>query len=137
MSLKYVKKFQKRFVPIFILLLIGIFVSAQQVSSESIFDKRNDLSLHESKLGAPDFGTAPPAGYTSAPADTVEVYDIEISEEKDRNIYKEVAIYTLVVAAVGYLVYTLIKPEEEEVVDEGGKEPPIIPAISFSIPLSR
>ena len=137
MFLKNVKKFQKRFVPIFILLMIGIFVSAQQVSSESIFDKRNDLSLQESKLGAPDFGTATPAGYRNAPADTVEVYDIEISEEKDRNIYKEVAIYTLVVVAVGYLVYTLIKPENDEVVDEGGKEPPITHSISFSIPLSR
>lgn len=137
MFLKNVKKFQKRFVSIFILLLIGIFTSAQQVSSESIFDKRNDLSLHESKLGAPDFGRATPVGYTNAPADTVEIYDIEISEEKDRNIYKEVAIYTLVVVAVGYLVYTLIKPEDEEVVDEGGKEPPTSPSISFSIPLSR
>lgn len=131
------KKYHKLISHIFILLLIGIFASAQQVSSESIFDKRNDLSLHESRLGAPDFGTASPAAYTNASADTVEIYDIEIYEEKDRNIYKEVVIYTLVVAAVGYFVYTLIKPEDEEVVEEGGKEPPISPSISFSIPLSR
>ncbi len=137
MLLKSMKKYQKRFSHIFILFLIGIFVSAQQVSSESVFDHGNNLSLHESKLAAPDFGTASPAGYTNASADTVEIYDIDVYEEKDRNIYKEVVLYTLVVAAVGYFVYTLIKPEENEPVDEGGKEPPITPSISFSIPLSR
>ena len=137
MLLKSMKKYQKRFLHIFILFLIGIFVSAQQVSSESIFDSRNKHSLHESKLAAPDFETTSPAGYTNASADTVEIYDIDVYEEKDRNIYKEVVLYTLVVAAVGYFVYTLIKPEENEPVDEGGKEPPITPSISFSIPLSR
>lgn len=138
MLLERMRIFLRRFAHIFILLLIGLFVSAQQVSSESVFDERSDLSLRESKLGAPDFGSSPLEGFTSALADTVEVYDIEISEEKDRNIYKEVAVYVIVVAAVGYFVYTLIKPEDAETMDDaGGKEPPITSSISFSIPFSR
>ena len=138
MFLKSIKKTQKRIAQILILFLAGTLVSAQQVSSESVFDTRSDLSLHESKLGAPDFGSSHPDAFANAPADTVEVYDIEIAEEEDRNIYKEVAIYALVVAAVGYFIYTMIKPDDDdETTDDGGKEPPIIPSISFSIPISR
>ena len=127
-----------RFAHIFILLLIGLFVSAQQVSSESVFDRKSDLALSESKLGAPAFGPSHPAAFYSAAADTVEIYDIDIYEEEDRNIYKEVAVYAIVVAAVGYFVYTLIKPDDEAAADDGGgKEPPITPSISLSFPLSR
>ncbi len=132
-----IKKLQKRISHICILLLIGLFVSAQQVSSESVFDRTDDFSLHENKLGSPVFTSAAPEAYGSAHADTMEVYDIEIPEEEERNIYKEVAVYVLVVAAVGYFVYTLIKPDDEEVVDDGGKEPPFPLSVSFSIPFSR
>jgi hypothetical protein len=114
-----------------------MFVSAQQVSSESIFDSRSDLALHESKLKAPDFSHPSPAAHMSAFADTVEVYDIEIAEEEERNIYKEVAIWVLVVGAVGYFVYTLIAPDDDETADDGNKEPPITPSISFSVPINR
>ena len=105
--------------------------------ARSVFDKKSDLSLHENRLGSPDFAAIAPEGHASAFADTVEVYDIEITEEEDRNMYKEVAIYVLVAAAVGYFVYTLIKPDDDEAADSGGKEPPITPSITFSIPLTR
>jgi hypothetical protein len=131
------KRLPRRFVHLCILLLIGIFVSAQQAASESVFDTSVDRALRENKLGAPDFGATVPGGYASASIDTVEVYDIEVYEEDERNIYKEVAVYVLVAAAVGYFVYTLIRPDDDVVVDDGGKEPPIPPSISIEIPLNR
>ena len=70
-------------------------------------------------------------------ADTLEMYDIELEEEEERNIYKEIAVYVIVAAAVGYMIFKLIEPEEEEPVSDGGKEPPIAAPISVSIPFNR
>lgn len=131
------KGFPKQLVHIAVLLLIGAFISAQQVAAESVFDTSVDHKLRESKLGNPDFGAGDAFEHASAATDTVEVYDIEFYEEDERNIYKEVAVYVLVAAAVGYFVYTIIKPDDDVVVDDGGKEPPIPPSLSIAIPLSR
>ncbi len=117
-----------------ILFLIGMFVSVQQVSSESIFDGGKDFTSRNPALDAPDL-SAQDTIYV--PVDTMEVYDLMYDTEDDRNIYKEIAIVALVAAAVGYFVVTLIKPDDEEVTTDGGKEPPVTPTFTAAIPLGR
>jgi len=117
-----------------VLLLIGMFVFAQQVSSESIFDGRDALPRHDAVLDSPDL-SARDSVVTAA--DTMEVYDLMYDEDEGRNLYKEIAMFTILAAIVVYMVVTLIQPDEEEVQTDGGKEPPITPAVSVSIPLNR
>jgi hypothetical protein len=117
-----------------VLLLIGMFVFAQQVSSESVFDATNTLPRHDPVLDSPDL-SAQDSVLTAA--DTMEVYDLMYDEDEGRNLYKEIVMFTLVAAVVVYMVVTLIQPDEEEVPTDDGKEPPIIPAISVSVPLNR
>ena len=107
-----------------ILFLIGMFVSVQQVSSESVFDSARDLALRDPALDSPDLSAQ---DTVAVPADTMEVYDLMYDEEDDRNLYKEIAIFAIVVGVVAYMVVTLIMPDDEEVTDTGGKEPPITP----------
>ncbi len=117
-----------------VLMLIGMFVFAQQVSSESVFDTRSMLPRHDRVLDSPDL-----SGQDSVvtAADTMEVYDLLYEEEDERNLYKEIAMFTILAAVVVYFVVTLIQPDDEEVQTDGGKEPPITPAISVTVPLSR
>jgi uncharacterized membrane protein YqjE len=128
-----IRKTSSLIIRICILLILGMFVSAQQVSSESIFESRGYLTLDELKT---DFSGA--AAYENVPmyADTLEMYDIEL-EEEERNVYKEIAVYVIIAAVVGYLVVTLIKPDEEEAVPEDGKEPPVMSGLSVQIPFNR
>jgi hypothetical protein len=122
-----------------ILLITGMLVSAQQVSAENIFTSKGSVFLREVRLEPPDFSRmGEPGNNIPLYADTLEMYDIELEEEDGGNIYKEIAAYIIVAGVVGYMIYTLIKPEEEEEsVPTGGKEPPIYPALSVSIPFNR
>jgi len=117
-----------------VLFLIGMFVFAQQVSSESVFDDGRTLQLRDPVLDSPDLSAQ---DSVSTPVDTMEVYDLMYDESDERNLYKEIAVFAIVAAVVGYMIVTLIKPDDEEVTTNGGKEPPITPALSVSIPLSR
>ena len=122
-----------------ILLIVGMLVSAQQISAESIFTQRGALSLDDLRLDPPDFSSIESPG-SNIPlyADTLEMYDIELEEEDERNIYKEIAAYVIVAGAIGYMIYTFIKPdEEEETPSSGGKEAPVLPAFSIPIPINR
>ncbi len=117
-----------------VLLLIGMFVFAQQVSSESVFDARSAMPRHDPVLDSPDL-SAQDSVVTAA--DTMEVYDLMYDEDEGRNLYKEIAMFTIVAAVVVYMVVTFIRPDEEEVQTDGGKEPPVTPAVSVTVPLSR
>lgn len=134
MSIRDNKGIQKLLCNAAILFLIGMFVSAQQVSSESVFDSEKELRLRDPVLDSPDLSAQ---DSTTVPVDTMEVYDLMYDEEDDRSLYKEIAIFAIVAGVVAYMVVTLIQPDDEEVTDEGGKEPPIIPSISVSVPLNR
>lgn len=137
MRIREKKGASRLFSSICVLLIIGIFVFAQQVSSESIFDSKRHFSLHEAKLDPPDFSAGAAHGNVPMYADTLEMYDIELEEEEERNIYKEVAVYVIVAAAVGYMIFKLIEPEKEETVPDDGKEPPIAMPVSVSVPFNR
>lgn len=140
--------------PVLILFVIGTLVSAQQVSSRSLFMECDDLDLERLALTPPDFkypgagkvessfGVFPISGNAgpvlfSARADTVETFDIELEEEKGTGFYKELAAFIIVAAMVGYMLVTIIKPDEEEETDTGnGKDIPG-PFAGFSVPISR
>lgn len=117
-----------------ILFLVGMFVSVQQVSSESVFEGGRAFPARNPALDAPELSEQ---DTLYVPVDTMEVYDLLYDEEDDRNIYKEIALFAIVAAAVGYFVVTLIRPDDEEVTVEGGKEPPVNPTFTASIPLGR
>lgn len=117
-----------------VLFLMGMFVFAQQVSSESVFDGGRTLQLRDPVLDSPDLSAQ---DSVSTPVDTMEVYDLMYDEDNERNLYKEIAMFAIVTAVVGYMIVTMIKPDDEEVITDDGKEPPITPALSVSIPLSR
>lgn len=117
-----------------VLFLIGMFVSAQQVSSESVFDGEKGLRLRDPVLASPDLSAQ---DSTDVPVDTVEVYDLMYDEDDERNLYKEIALFAIVAGVVAYFVVTLIRPDDEEVPEDGGKEPPIIPSVSVPVTLSR
>jgi hypothetical protein len=117
-----------------ILSLIGMFVFAQQVSSESVFDAGRILSSRNPALDSPGLSAQ---DTVSVPVDTMEVYDLMYDDEDERNLYKEIAVFAIVAAAVGYIIVTLIRPDDEEVTTDSGKEPPVIPSLTVSIPLNR
>lgn len=117
-----------------VLFLIGTFVFAQQVSSESVFDDGRTLQLRDPALDTPDLSAQ---DSVSTPVDTMEVYDLMYDESEERNLYKEIAIFAIVAGVVAYMIVTLIQPDDEEVPTTEGKEPPITPALSVAIPLSR
>jgi hypothetical protein len=117
-----------------VLLLIGMFVFAQQVSSESVFERGNALSPLDPVLDSPDLSEQDSV-YTAA--DTMEIYDLMYDEDEGRNLYKEIAALTIVIVVVGYMLVTILKPDDDEAPTDDGKEPPITPALSVSVPLNR
>jgi hypothetical protein len=123
---------------ILVLLIIGTLVSSQQIAAESVFAQKRHVEYERLVLTPPDFSLETNPHFTALAADTMETFDIEVEEEGDRSLYKEIAVFLIVGAAVGYIVYLLIKPDEEEGEDtNGGKEPPVTPAVGVSIPITR
>ena len=83
------------------------------------------------------FSLCAEAGFSSHGADTLETFDIEIGEEEGKNLYKEIAIFVIVAAMVGYMVIELIKPgDEEEESTSNGKDIPG-PFIGISVPITQ
>jgi hypothetical protein len=67
----------------------------------------------------------------------MEIYDLMYDEDEGRNLYKEIAALTIVIVVVGYMLVTILKPDDDEAPTDDGKEPPITPALSVSVPLNR
>lgn len=122
-----------------ILLMTGTLVSATQSalarpantpeedSSESCFSENGMLDL--SSMGVDSGPTMPEASALSsfAAADTLETYEIELEDEGKKGInYKAIIGFTIAAVFVGYALYILLVPEEEEEEPEiPGKEPPV------------
>jgi hypothetical protein len=131
-----------------ILAVIGTLVSVQQASAESVFTVRDAGSVEAltARPVALMHLSAPAAGagdlmYSSLHADTVETFDVEIDEEEGSSMIKELAVFAVITAVVGYAVYTLLDSgDTEEPTDSGGggKEGPDPPvSVGFRIPLTR
>ncbi|MBN1885560.1 MAG: hypothetical protein JW876_08565 [Candidatus Krumholzibacteriota bacterium] len=126
----------------FILLLIGAFVSAQQArANESVFSRapsraRNDLSSLVVDNG-PDMQAVATATWRGMPPDTVETYDIELEEDEGPGLTKEIVMFAIIAAVVGYMIVTLIQPDDDETsVDDGGSGKPT-PTATLAIPFVR
>ena len=122
---------------VLILIVIGSLVSAQQASSESVFTPKGFDSIKVSPVSR----SMPAVGPASAPvsgalslrsfaADTVETFDVEIEEEKGPGIGKQLAVFAIITAIVGYAVIELMASDDEpaEPSKPPGKEPPPLPA---------
>ncbi len=122
-----------------ILLMTGTFVSATQAalarpgspedegSGGTCFTEKGMLDL--SGLAVDSSALLPATGSLSAAAaaDTLETYEIELEDEGRKGINcKAIVGLTIAAVFVGYALYTLLVPEEDEAVEEPpGKNPPI------------
>ncbi len=115
-----------------ILLVTGTFVSASQSalsrpgsteekgSEENCFAETGMLDLSDMTVG-------PSAFPAVAAADTLETYEIELEDEGKKGVnYKAIIGLAIAAAFIGYALYIMIVPDdEEESVDIPGKEPPV------------
>lgn len=123
-----------------ILLMTGTFISATQASlagplsgegestSGTCFTEKSMLDL--SGLAVESNALFPAAGGSlsaAAAGDTLETYEIELEDEgKKGTNYKAIVGFAIAAAFVGYWLYIMIVPgeEEEAPVEPPGKEPP-------------
>ncbi len=121
---------------VLVLIVIGTLVSAQQVSAESVFTPRGidavkvvEVNRAAPSLDPPGTPAAGGAGFRAYGVDTVETFDVEIEEEKGPGMWKQLAIFGVITAVVGYAVFELLGSDDEPVEDSGtgGKEPPNVP----------
>jgi len=112
---------------VFILLLLGVLVTSQQVWSVNIFLEDQGVDLNDLVIEAAGVLDGPDMNpHLSASVDSIEVTEIEIPANKDTNMVKEVAMVTIVATFAAYIIYTLFFSEDDEEVDdgEGGKDIP-------------
>lgn len=120
---------------VLILFTIGTLVSAQQVSSESVFSRDDSVELEQLVIKSPVFSSETgSAGSLAMRGDTLQTIEIEIEDQKETNIYKEIAMVAVVAAFVGYIVVTLFfsSDDEEDSTPGGGKDIPTSRAVLFS-----
>ena len=130
----------------FIGTLIGTLVSAQQVSSESVFNGKDSVDFAGLRVKplilastvSFEEGVAS-LEYRALRGDTVETFDVEIEEEKGPGIIKQLVIFAVITAAVGYAVIVLMKSDDtEKKSGPPGKEPPSFARGAFiSVPFPR
>jgi len=115
-----------------ILLVTGTFVSASQSalsrpgstedegSDENCFAEAGMLDLSDMAIGRSAFPAV-------AAADTLETYDIELEDEGKKGVnYKAIVGLAIAAAFIGYALYIMLVPdEEEETEDIPGKDPPV------------
>ena len=133
---------------VLIMAVVGAVVSAQQVSSESVFDSRNSAGLQTHAAGSRSLFPAFPAqedsvrlGTIPAGADTVEAFDVEFEDDKEPGITKQLVMFAIITAIVGYAVIELLQSDDAEQTSEPpGKDPPVVTSgtlISIPFPRSR
>ncbi len=116
------------------MIVSGALVSAQQASAESVFTPKGFDSIEAcatsrsmpASFAAPSLGSGPSAlGLRSFAADTVETFDVEIEEEKGPGIGRQLAVFAIITAIVGYAVIELMASDDEpaEPSKPGGKDP--------------
>ncbi len=122
-----------------ILLMTGTFVSATQAAlarpgseaageaRESCFTETDMLDLSGMTIESGAMMPAAGSQNSFSAADTFETYEIELEDEGKKGInYKAIIGYTIAAAFIGYALYILIVPDEEEEEPElPGKEPPV------------
>ena len=109
-----------------ILLMTGTFISATQAALARS-DEPAEESAGETCFSEP--GMLDLSGMTlpaCASADTLETYEIELEDEDTGINWKAIIGFTIAAAIVGYALYVLLVPDEQEEAEEPpGKEPPV------------
>lgn len=102
------------------MIVIGTLVSAQQASAESVFTPKGFDSIEACAVSRtmPASVTAPAPGpgamsLQSFAADTVETFDVEIEEEKGPGIGRQLIVFGIITAIVGYAVIKLMASDDE------------------------
>ena len=132
---------------VLILTLVGTFVSSQQASAESVFTGRNSGSI-EGLAGRPILltGVSSPATaartltFSALRADTVETFDVQVDEEKGAGIGKQLAVFAIITAIVGYAVIELMKSDSGKSTESntsGKPTPGVAASARITIPLTR
>jgi hypothetical protein len=105
---------------VLILLVIGTLVSAQQASAESVFTPKgfDSIKTCEAVPLMPASAPAPASdpgeqSFRAFGSDTVETFDVEIEEEKGPGIGKQLAVFAIITAIVGYAVIELMNSDDE------------------------
>ena len=122
-----------------ILLMTGTFISATQAalarpgspetegSGETCFTETGMLDL--SDLAVDSCALLPSTGSISsaASADTFETYEIELEDEGKKGInYKAIVGLAIAAAFIGYALYIMLVPEDDEETEKPNvKEPPV------------
>lgn len=131
---------------VIVLAVVGTLVSAQQARAESVFTDcvRSGvprLTLPRVLLASAgsSAGRASALEFLALRADTVETADVEVEEEKGSGIGKEIAVFAIIGAAVGYAVFVLMRGDDESTkTSKPGKPGPVFPALArFAVPLTR
>jgi hypothetical protein len=122
---------------ILVIVVIGATVSGQQVSSQNVFQEEKDLVHNHLVITSPNFTDNMEPTFVSFHYDTVEAFEIEVEEDKGPGLYKELAVFLIVGAMVGYIVVQMIKPDDEggEGSSNGGKNG-VVPVEVFSVPFN-
>ena len=123
---------------ILVMIVIGTLVSAQQASAESVFTSKGFDSMEVCAVSrimpASASGSAPgPCALSlrSFAADTVETFDVQIEEEKGPGIGRQLVVFAIITAIVGYAVIELMASDDEPA-DSSipvGKEIPSFPSV--------
>ena len=117
---------------VLVLIVIGTLVFAQQARAESVFSPRGFDALKTAASATPMPASGPlPAssssalGFRSFAADTVETFDVKIEEEKGPGIGRQLAVFAIVTAVVGYAVIELMTSDDEptKTTTRNGKDP--------------
>ncbi len=127
------------------MIVIGALVSAQQISAESVFTPKGFDSVEACAANRP----MPSGGSARAPVpgalglrsfepDTIETFEVEIEEDKGPGIGRQLAVFGIITAIVGYAVIELMASDDEpaEPSKPAGKDPnpfSSVPGISAAI----
>lgn len=111
---------------VLILLTIVAFVSAVQVSSEPVVHGDVDVDLDNLVVSAPVFTEEIATAYRQGAADTLETIEIELEKESGSNIYKEIAMVTVIAFFAFYIIKTVFFGDDDEAAEDdgGGKDIP-------------
>lgn len=131
---------------ILILGIVGTLVSAQQVRAESVFTGRGPGNIEKLTLQPLVIaGASSPASgscalsFLSLRGDTIEMFDVPIEEEKGPGMVKQLVVFAIITAAVGYAVIVLMQSDSEPEETKTPEKP--IPEYSRSLgtamPFSR
>ncbi|MCU0639668.1 MAG: hypothetical protein MUF59_07355 [Candidatus Krumholzibacteria bacterium] len=109
-----------------VLFTIVTFASAVQVCSEPVIHGDTDVDLAGLVISAPVFTEEVETVSHQGAADTLQTIEIELEKETGSNIYKEIAMVTVVAFFAFYIIKTVFFSEDDEATEDdgGGKDIP-------------